>query len=209
MSAAQKKTASFLLFLAGVGLLGMNYFRTNGYEPGPSLAEPPKPYKHYQAMVEPDSIVSARFFVLGEPGPSLENVDILAVFCLTSKVCPGCINEVIEYSDLMQDLENEGLAVEAVVFLGDEDLARARHFTRAVNLPMPVGYGYPGVLDALLERNSTGAVSSQLVFVDVGRHVAFFGTRVFSVRTPLEQKEAILDVMIRANEQRSDAAALR
>ena len=89
------------------------------------------------ALVEPDSILSSSFFLAEGSQPGLEGVDLLAVYLLPPKVCSPCINEVVEYTDLMQDLEKEGLRVEAVAFLPDEDLAWATHFVKTVNLPMP------------------------------------------------------------------------
>lgn len=206
MSDAQKKAASLFLILAGVGLLGMNYLRTNGTPP--QAPEREAFSRLFWMPIEPAAIVASDAFVLGAPAPTLEDVDILAVFFLNAEVCPGCINETVEFADLIKDLEKEGLTVQAVAFVPDEDLALATHFAKTVNLPMPVGYGYPGGFDAVVESTDAGEVLPQIIFVDVEHRAAFFENRVFSSRTSLEAKQAILDGMIRARDRGGDSAAL-
>jgi len=204
MSPRFKDAATLILLVSGVALLGITYLGQSAEPPAVPLPEPESPRPMF---LDVEALLSEESFVFNKSVQSLSDADILAVFVLHADVCPPCINEVVEYAELLRERQ-DSLRIELVALVLNADSVKAARFVKIVDLPMPVGRGYPATLVEPLTNYNDVSRTQQLVFVR--KDTAFFRILLLgSSNTSLEGKQQMLARMVVQANRHGDLSFLQ
>lgn len=193
MSPRVKDVIAVVLVVAGLGLVTLSYLRSQR-----ALPDPPTQGEAAHVQIDPTRLLESQDFTFIDGAPQEDGASILAAFVLHARVCPACLNELGEYTELLRDYERESPGIRALALVLEQDDQRARRFAMAAELPLPVGHGYPEGLAQRLTTFGDGSASQQLVFIDLAQRVLFYRTPLANTLTPLDHKRSVLDDMLAA-----------
>lgn len=110
-----------------------------------------------------------------------DEMNILPFFALNVKVCPPCVNNVVEYAELLK--END-LFFEPILVFADEEASVVERFVATTGLNMSF---------EILQSEDGGSpfheAAQNLIFVDIYEHTAFYSIDIPNVTTPLTYKK--------------------
>lgn len=190
----RKDLLALLMAGAAVVLLVLTGLRWLQPEPisGPTLPE------RFSQPIDLASLLSDDTFSYDRIPNGIEEADVVALFVLNAEVCPPCLSEVADYREPLRELAADGITIEPVALVFEEDDAQAERFVRASDLPMPTGWGNPPGLAERLAGADGGAVLQQIVFVDADREIAYFRSLLPNTVTDHDFKRALLRHMLEA-----------
>lgn len=173
MSEKYKNITAIVLIAGGLFLFGYNYFRSS---------QPPTVHgQKVEQTVQLDSLFAIK---TSEPSQERE-ADILALFVLKSDVCPPCVNNTLEYIDLIKQ-ENKNIAATAL-FIEDEP-DKVHRFAKITGLPIPYRIGSKQRIAVQLND-----MLQELIFIDTANNQIFYRLQIpGNSTTPLEYKQEVL-----------------
>ena len=185
---------ALLLLVAGLGLLATTFFaRPAPPDSGPPLSEA------LRLDVDTDRLLALPGFTLTAAAPG--EASILAVFALHAKVCPPCLNEIQEYAELLQLLDQDGAEIESLALVFEADPDRAERFLEISGLQLSAAYGHSEELAELLGSFDRSKPMQQIVFVDLERERLFYRVLLLNQTTTPELKRDLLEQMLAAREE--------
>ena len=191
------------LVVISIGMIVVNRIE----KPEPIAALAPQP-EFENVSVNPDSILSNEEVHFQGNVPDFENADVLALFVVSAKVCPPCINEITDYAGLLQNSMMPQVSIKPLLLVVEPDTNVASRFIKIINMPIPVGHMKPQAFVQALGRSNVttanGDVSYRdIYFLDLASDLIIYRIGISARETPLGTKNALLERVvdrIRVNE---------
>lgn len=173
MSEKYKNITAIGLIIGGLFLFGYNYLHSS---------QPPAVNgQKVNQKINLDSLTSIKS---SEP-TNERQADILALFILKSDVCPPCVNNTLEYIDLIKQ-ENKNIAATAL-FIEDEP-DKVHRFVNITNLHVPYRIGSKQRVVVQLSD-----MMQEMIFINTDDQEIFYRVPIpGNVTTELEYKQEVL-----------------
>jgi hypothetical protein len=110
-----------------------------------------------------------------------DETNILPFFALNVKVCPPCVNNVVEYAEMLKESD---LFFEPILVFADEEDSVVERFMATTGLDMPFE-----ILQSEGGNSPFQESVQNLLFVDIHEHSVFYSVEIPNVTTPLTYKK--------------------
>jgi len=174
MSDRHKRIAAFCLIVGGLVLAAYNFLRST------------PPAVHGQEVEEAIYLDSLWTLEASRTVPEQE-AEILALFVLKSSVCPPCVNNTLDYIELLGEITDKNIASTALFV--EEDEEEVHRFMQITGLPVPYCFATEDLVPRPLQNSL-----QQLLFINVENEEIFYRLTIpGNVTSSLEYKRNVLD----------------